>query len=129
MHFSAEKHFAEGKEISWLKLHFYIRKLYFEQFTCDISPTNWNEFWVVNKRLEISNFNFKFRRARNVEISPLDGSFSAVSKPIFATKYSFCSIFRDLEEWHTFAPLQTHFFRFFAIFCKIFGLLQNFAEI
>ena len=28
------------------------------------------------------------------------GSFSAVSKPIFATKYSFCSIFRDLQDFH-----------------------------
>ena len=27
----------------------------------------------------------------------LEGSFSAVSTPIFATKYSFCSIFRDLQ--------------------------------
>ena len=45
-------------------------------------------------------------------ISPqtLRGSFSAVSKPNFATKYSFCSIFRDLQDWHPFAPLQTQFF-------------------
>ena len=28
----------------------------------------------------------------------LEGSFSAVSAPIFATKYSFCSIFRDLQD-------------------------------
>ena len=35
------------------------------------------------------------------------GSFSAVSTPIFATKYSFCSIFRDLQDLHTFAPLQS----------------------
>ena len=38
------------------------------------------------------------------------GSFSAVSKPNFASKYSFCSIFRDLQDWHTFTPLQTQFF-------------------
>ena len=37
----------------------------------------------------------------------LGGPFSAVSKPIFASKYSFCSIFRDLQYLHTFAPIQT----------------------
>ena len=35
------------------------------------------------------------------------GSLSTSSKPIFATKYSFCSIFRDLQDWHTFAPLES----------------------
>ena len=34
----------------------------------------------------------------------LEGSFSAVSTPIFATKYTFCSIFRDLQDLHSFAP-------------------------
>ena len=34
------------------------------------------------------------------------GSFSAVSTPIFATKYSFCSIFRDLQDLQTSAPLR-----------------------
>ena len=48
--------------------------------------------WVANKKLEISNFNFKFPRARNIEIiryyrQTLQGSFSAVSKPNFASKY------------------------------------------
>ena len=37
----------------------------------------------------------------------LEGSFSSVSKPIFATKYSFFeSIFQDLQDSHTFAPLR-----------------------
>ena len=35
------------------------------------------------------------------------GSFSSVSKPIFASKYSFCSIFRDLQDLQTFAPLES----------------------
>jgi len=39
-------------------------------------------------------------------VQTLEGSFSSVSKPIFATKYSFCSIFRDLQDLQTFAPLQ-----------------------
>ena len=37
----------------------------------------------------------------------LEGSFSSVSKPIFATKYSFFSILRDLQDLHTFAPLES----------------------
>ena len=36
----------------------------------------------------------------------LESSFSSVSKPIFATKYSFFSFFRGLKDLHTFAPLQ-----------------------
>ena len=35
----------------------------------------------------------------------LEGSFPSASKPIFATKYSFFSIFQDLQDSHTFAPL------------------------
>ena len=30
-------------------------------------------------------------------LQTLEGSFSAVSTPIFATKYSFCKIFQDLQ--------------------------------
>ena len=41
--------------------------------------------WVANKRFEISKFKFKIPRARTSE---LQGSFSAVSKPNFASKYS-----------------------------------------
>ena len=40
----------------------------------------------------------------------LDSTFSAVSTPIFATKYSFCSVFRDLEDFHPFAQLETQNF-------------------
>ena len=51
------------------------------------------------------------------------GSFSAVSKPIFATKYSFCSIFRDLL--HFFAGIPD-----FAqlLFCKIQRQLPKFRS-
>ena len=35
----------------------------------------------------------------------LRGSSSGVSKPIFATKCSFCRMFRDLQDFRTFAPL------------------------
>ena len=37
----------------------------------------------------------------------LAGSFSAVSKRNFATKYVFDSIFQVLQDLHTFAPLQS----------------------
>ena len=36
-----------------------------------------------------------------------EGSFSAVSAPKFASKYSLESSWRDLQDKHTFAPLQT----------------------
>ena len=41
----------------------------------------------------------------------LAGSFSAVSKRNFATKYAFDSIFQDLQDVHTFAPLRSQKFR------------------
>ena len=67
----------------------------------DWSKGKWSN-WVANKRLEISNFKFKFPRARNREIiryyrQTLQGSFSAVSKPKFASKYSLESSRRDLH--------------------------------
>ena len=40
----------------------------------------------------------------------LAGSFSAVSKRNFATKYAFDSIFQALQDLHTFAPLQSQNF-------------------
>ena len=51
-------------------------------------------YWVANKRFEISKFKFKIPRARTSE---LQGSFSAVSKPNFASKYSLESSRRDLH--------------------------------
>ena len=41
----------------------------------------------------------------------LEGSFSAVSKRNFATKYAFDSIFQALQDLHPFAPLQSQNFR------------------
>ena len=35
-----------------------------------------------------------------------EGPFSAVSKPIFATQGSFCSILEDLQDGHAFTPLE-----------------------
>ena len=55
-----------------------------------------------------------------------DGSFSAVSKPIFASKYAFFSIFRALQDSQTFAPLHTQNFQ---IFCKFSQIFANFRWI
>ena len=51
----------------------------------------------------------------------LEGSFSAVSTPIFASKYSLESIFRDLQYLHTFAPLRSQKiqFKIVNIFAKL----------
>ena len=70
-------------------------------------------------------------------------SFSAVSRPNFTSKYSFFSIFQDLQDPHTFAPLHiqnlqifsnfslknNEFSRFFQIFGEICLNLHFFAEI
>ena len=65
-----------------------------------------NVAWVANKKLEISNFNFTFPRARHIEIiryyrQTLQGSFSAVWKPNFASNYSCGSSRRDLITQYT----------------------------
>ena len=43
-------------------------------------------------------------------IATLDGSFSAVSAPIFASKQSFFSIFQDLQDFHNSSPLESQNF-------------------
>ena len=43
----------------------------------------------------------------NETLQILRVSFSAVWTATIATKYSFCSIFRDLQDSHTFAPLRS----------------------
>ena len=67
----------------------------------------------------------------------LEGSFSSVSTPIFATKYSFFSIFQDLQDSLTFAPLRiqntrknsSNFFEFLLEFLqKIIIFRQIFIE-
>ena len=58
-----------------------------------------------------------------------EGSFSAVSTPIFATRYSFFSIFRDLQDYHSFAPLRYQnlliFFQNFAKNQRIFEIFRK----
>ena len=43
----------------------------------------------------------------------LQGSFSSVSTPNFATKYALESSWRDLQDLHAFAPLRPQYFRKF----------------
>ena len=58
------------------------------------------------------------------------GSFSAVSKPIFATKYAFFSIFRDLQDGLAkFSQKLQNFGEFrknLQKFAKIYKVLQRF---
>ena len=66
----------------------------------------------------------------------LEGSFSSVSKPIFATKYSFFSIFQDLQDSHTFAPLRiqntrknsSNFFEFLLEFLQKIIIFRQFSS-
>ena len=51
----------------------------------------------------------------------LEGSFSAVSTPIFAPKYASFNIFRDLQDSHTFAPFQIQKFSKFRVFLLHFS--------
>ena len=57
------------------------------------------------------------------------GSFSAVSKPNFASKYSFCSIFQYLHNEHAFAPPTTQNLQTFAQFCKFLMSFPDFLKI
>ena len=56
----------------------------------------------------------------------LESSFLAVSVPIFATKYAFFSIFRDLQDCHTFAPIETENLNKISSNC--FAFLQDFLQ-
>ena len=57
------------------------------------------------------------------------GSFSAVSKPNFASKYLFCSIFQDLHNEHAFAPPTTKNLQTFAQVCKFLMTFPDFRKI
>ena len=74
------------------------------------------------------------REAGGAGRQTLDGSFSAVSKPIFATKASFCSI-NFFEIYKKIIFSRANFANFCKIFSKFFKILkilpkfcQNFAK-
>ena len=84
--------------------------------------------WKIGERFAIEPFS-------DPNHQTLEGSFSAVSKPNFATKYSFFSIFRDLPDLQTFAPLRTQKFadfhksyKFLVIFPDVCKMLLKFHE-
>ena len=56
----------------------------------------------------------------------LEGSFSSVSTPIFASKYSFFSISRDLQDLQSFAPLRSQ--NFSKISSNFFVFLLYFSQ-
>merc|ERR1719163_163276 len=59
----------------------------------------------------------------------LEGSFSAVSKPNFASKYAFESSRRDLHNTLLCTAPKSHFFKKIVEFAKICENFQNFCEI
>ena len=63
--------------------------------------------WVKATRRVVAKFRQNFGK-----ISPKFRSFSAVSAPIFASKYAFCSIFQNLPDYQA----------------EIFEIWQNFAN-
>ena len=63
--------------------------------------------------------------ARFACLQTLEGSFSAVSKPNFASKYAFESSRRDLHNALLCSAPKSHFFLKHARFCQI---LRNFAK-
>ena len=58
----------------------------------------------------------------------LEGSFSSVSTPNFTSEYSFFSIFRDLSDSHSFAPLQIQNLQIFSIFRQKIANFRDFAN-
>ena len=64
-----------------------------------------------NKARETTEYFIQFRQT-------LGGPFSAVSTATIATKYSFCWIFRDLQDLQSFAPLRSFFFTDLEILTK-----------
>ena len=57
------------------------------------------------------------------------GSFSSVSTLLIARVGACFSIFQDLQDCYTFAPLQCKFLRDFASFLWNFRILRNFADL
>ena len=66
----------------------------------------------------------------------LQGPFSSISAPIFASKYSFFSIFQYLQDSHTFAPLRiqntrknsSNFFEFLLEFLQKLIIFRQFSS-
>ena len=85
-------------------------------------PRIWTPWRAPDARTWVERFDTTF----NENQQTLEGSFSSVSRPIFATKYSFFSIFRYLQDLQSFAPLQIQKFSKIRQFFSYF--LFKFAE-
>ena len=68
-----------------------------------------------------------FRRELSNHPQTLRGPFSAVSTAPIATKYSFFQDFRDLQDFHTFAPLRSQNFSKKVV--TILSFSEHFREI
>ena len=77
---------------------------------------------ALAEKFEAPNFSQIFQPNHQTS----EGSFSAVSTPIFASKFSFCSVFRNLQDCHTFAPLEAQNLRKFS--SNIFIFLLKFQQ-
>ena len=60
----------------------------------------------VDPAYDSGNCHFGQPHLINFRETTLEGSFSAVSTPIFVSKYLFCRVFRDLKDLHSFAPFS-----------------------
>ena len=110
-----------------------------------LTKFGWNfECWAVQKRVNLVDLAKSFQTSI-YSWQTLRGSFSAVSKPIFASKYSLESSWRDLQDLHAwftyFSPLGSQDFsqkssiffrewimnfRFFHLLCRILHFFWEF---
>ena len=79
------------------------------------SPVKFAHLAEKSGKGSISNLSLIFQPNEQT----LQGSFSSVSTPNFASKYSLESSWRDLQDLHAFAPLRPQYFRNFS--SKIFA--------
>ena len=83
---------------------------FFKLYKICILLHNCNLNFLAKNRFEKTAIFMKIRQIFANFYKFLEGSFSAVSKRNFAGKYAFDSIFQDLQDLHTFAPLQSQNF-------------------
>jgi len=108
---------------------------YFDRFFIVISQEILRK--TIRKRAYLRNTQYATESALNHRApsctylgrQTFEDSFSAVSKPIFAsrlTKYAFFSIFRDLQIPHSSRGLNFQFFETFSKICQ--NVIENFIK-
>ena len=88
-----------------------MRRRHWDAFQTFRRPQRYTLWWRQRRRGFFSNFRKTCKICQQFK-----GSFSAVSKPIFASKRAFCSIFQFLQDLLAFAQLRTQHFSIFANF-------------